>query len=131
MKVKQAREVARRWMIEEGSGIAGFCGAYTAGSTNWLPEDAELPTAADLDIMVVVAGENQAGWRSKFVYHDTLVEVSYLGGDQLQSTSAEVRRRCAEIERMLPRVCALADEIMDQMAKSRVIDAAADLIPRR
>jgi hypothetical protein len=27
MKVKQAREVARRWMIEEGSGIAGFCGA--------------------------------------------------------------------------------------------------------
>ena len=85
MKVKQAREAARQWMVEEGSGIPGFCGAYTAGSTNWLPDDADLTTASDLDIMVALADQDQAGRRGKFIYHDTLLEVSYLRNDQFQS----------------------------------------------
>lgn len=85
MTVKQAREAARQWMVEEASGIPGFCGAYTAGSTNWLPDDADLTTASDLDIMVVLADQNQAGRRGKFIYHDTLLEVSYLRKDQFQS----------------------------------------------
>jgi hypothetical protein len=61
MKVKQAREAARRWMVEEASRIPGFCAAYTAGSTNWLPDDANLTASSDLDIMVVLADENQSG----------------------------------------------------------------------
>jgi len=85
MTVKQAREVARQWMVEEASGIPGFCGAYTAGSTNWLPDDADLTTASDLDIMVVLADQNQGGRRGKFIYHDTLLEVSYLRDDQFES----------------------------------------------
>jgi hypothetical protein len=85
MTVKQAREAARQWMVEEVSCIPGFCGAYTAGSTNWLPDDANLTTASDLDIMVVLADQNQAGRREKFIYHDTLLEVSYLRSDQFQS----------------------------------------------
>ncbi len=86
MTVKQAREAGRQWMVEEASGIPGFCGAYTAGSTNWLPDDADLTTVSDLDIMVVlVADHDQAGRRGKFTYHDTLLEVSYLRNDQLQS----------------------------------------------
>ncbi|PYT95774.1 MAG: hypothetical protein DMG38_26120 [Acidobacteria bacterium] len=64
MVVKQAREAARLWMVEEASGIRGFCGAYTAGSTNWLPDDADLTTASDLDIMVVLADQNQVGGRT-------------------------------------------------------------------
>jgi hypothetical protein len=83
MKVKQAREAARRWMVEEASRIPGFCAAYTAGSTNWLPDDANLTASSDLDIMVVLADENQSG-RRKFVYQNTLLEVSYLRSDQLQ-----------------------------------------------
>jgi hypothetical protein len=85
MKVKQAREAARQWMVEETSGIPGFCGAYTAGSTNWLPDDADLTEASDVDIMVVLAAKNRVGSRGKFFYHDTLLEVSYLGDDQFQS----------------------------------------------
>ena len=85
MTVKQAREAALRWMVEEGGSIPGFCGAYTAGSTNWLPEDAELSAASDLDIMVVVADENLAGRRRKFLYHDTLLEVTYLWNHRLRS----------------------------------------------
>jgi hypothetical protein len=83
MKLKQAREVALQWMVEEGGRIPGFCGAYAAGSTNWLPDTADLATGADLDIMVVLADHNQT--RHKFIYHDTLLEVSYLRKDQLQS----------------------------------------------
>jgi len=85
MRVKEARDAARRWVIAEASGVSGFCGAYTAGSTNWLPDDAELSTASDLDVMVVLADQNQTRRRHKFVYRDTLLEVSYLGNDQLQS----------------------------------------------
>jgi hypothetical protein len=85
MMVKQAREVARQWMVEEARGMPGFCGAYTAGSTNWLPDDADLTLASDLDIMVVLADQNQAGGRNKFIYHDILLEVSYLRKDQFQS----------------------------------------------
>ncbi|HEX4807730.1 MAG TPA: hypothetical protein VH325_02295 [Bryobacteraceae bacterium] len=85
MTVKQAREAARQWMVQEASNIPGFRGAYTAGSTNWLPDDAELTTASDLDIMVILADQNQAGRRGKFIYNNTLLEVSYLRNDQLQS----------------------------------------------
>jgi hypothetical protein len=85
MKVMQAREAARQWMVEEAGAIPGFRGAYTAGSTNWLPDDAELTAASDLDIMVVVADQNQGGKRGKFLYHGALLEVSYLGSDELQS----------------------------------------------
>src|SRR4029453_17407707 len=85
MTVNQAREAARQWMVEEASGIPGFCGAYTAGSTNWLPDGADLTTASDLDIMVVLAEQNQAGRRAKFIYHGALLEVSYLRNGQLQA----------------------------------------------
>lgn len=85
MRISQARDAARQWVIDEASGVSGFCGAYTAGSTNWLSDDAELTKASDLDIMVVLAGQNQTGRRRKFIYRDTLLEVSYLGRDQFQS----------------------------------------------
>ena len=86
MKVKQAREAARRWMVEEVRAVPGFCGAYTAGSTNWLPDDADLATTSDLDIIVVLAEhQNQAGKSGKFIYHDTLLEVSYLSKDQFHA----------------------------------------------
>jgi|SRR5215472_8452957 len=85
MRIKEARDAARRWVIEEASGVSGFCGEYAAGSTNWLSDDAELTTASDLDVMVVLADQNQTRRRHKFLYRETLLEVSYLGRDQLQS----------------------------------------------
>lgn len=72
-------------MEEEASGIPGFRAAYTAGSTNWLPGDAEMPRSSDLDIMIVLASSEQAGTRRKFVDQDTLLEVSYLGNEMFQS----------------------------------------------
>ncbi len=86
MTVKQAREAARHWVIEKADGIPGFCGAYTAGSTNWLPDDADLTATSDLDIMVVLADPNQADGRGKFIYRDILLEVSYLSSDRINSS---------------------------------------------
>jgi hypothetical protein len=86
MRVGQARQAARQWVIEEASAIPGFCGAYTAGSTNWLPDDADLTATSDLDIMIVLADRNQASRRGKFRYRGVLLEASYLRNDQLQSS---------------------------------------------
>jgi len=70
MRIGQARETARQWVIEEASAIPGFRGAYTAGSTNWLPEDASLGTTSDLDIMAVLTDPRQAGMRRKFRHRE-------------------------------------------------------------
>lgn len=83
--VKQAREAARQWMVEEASTMPGFRGAYTAGSTNWLTDDADLPATSDVDIMVVLAEPREVGGRHKFLYHGVLLEVSYLRQDQFRS----------------------------------------------
>lgn len=85
MLVKQAKAVARQWVIEEGSKIPNFSGAFYHGSTNWLPEDAALPATSDLDIMVVLADPNPPHKPGKFIYQDVMLEVSYLSSDQLQS----------------------------------------------
>src|ERR1700738_4756003 len=85
MRVGQARETARHWVIEEASGIPGFCGAYTAGSMNWLPDHADMTTTSDFDIMIVLTDPDQAARRGKFRYREVLLEVSYLRDDQLRS----------------------------------------------
>jgi hypothetical protein len=68
MRIGQARETARQWVIEEASAVPRFRGACTAGSTNWLPEDARLGTTSDLDIVVVLTDPRPAGMRRKFRY---------------------------------------------------------------
>jgi len=58
MRISQAREAARQWVMEQASRVSGFYGAYAAGSTNWLPDDVEQTTTSNLDIVVVVEGQN-------------------------------------------------------------------------
>lgn len=85
MKLSQVRELARRWVVEEASRIPGFQAAYTAGSTNWLPDGADLPATSDFDVMVVLQDPSQPSSRYKFRYAHALLEASYLGIDQLRS----------------------------------------------
>jgi len=80
--IRQAREAARRWIIEQAS-LPGFCGAYTAGSTNWIADDAELNATSDLDIMVLVADQTDAS-RNKFVFEGVLLDVTYLDRERFR-----------------------------------------------
>jgi hypothetical protein len=82
--LKHAKAAARQWVIAEGATIPGFAGAFYHGSTNWLPDDADLPATSDVDIMVVLADSEPPVKLGKFVYQDVLLEVSYLPQDQLQ-----------------------------------------------
>ena len=83
--VKHAKEVARRWVIEEASSTPGFSGAFYHGSTNWLLDDAPLPATSDVDVMVVLADPNPPDKPGKFIYRDVMLEVSYLPSDRLWS----------------------------------------------
>lgn len=85
MNVGQAKEIARQWAIEEASHLPGFCGAYRAGSTNWLPDDAELPATSDVDVWVVLSGSEPRDKAGKLVYQGVLLDVSYSQSDHLQS----------------------------------------------
>ncbi len=85
MLVKQAKAVARQWVVEEAGGIPGFCGAFYHGSTAWLPDDATQPATSDVDVMVVLADPNPPVKPGKFRYRGVLLEASYLLSDQLRS----------------------------------------------
>lgn len=84
MIVKDARDVARQWVIEQAGEVPGFCGAFYHGSSNWLPDDAILPATSDVDIMVVIDGTHLPNKLGTFVYKGALLEVSYMTSDQLQ-----------------------------------------------
>jgi hypothetical protein len=83
--VKEAKAVARQWVMEEASKTPGFTGAYYAGSIAWLPDDVTLPPSSDLDVMVVLADPNPADKLGKFVYQGALLEVTYLPGNLFQT----------------------------------------------
>ncbi len=85
MIVEHAKDAARRWVIEEAGNAPGFCGAFFHGSVNWLPNDAALPPSSDVDVIVVLAGDNPPGKLGKLTYRDVMLDVSYLASDQLQS----------------------------------------------
>ena len=85
MLVKEAKAIARRWVLTEVGAIPGFAGAFYHGSTGWLADDDELPPASDLDIMVALADPNPPLKPGKFIYRKVLLEISYLAQAELQS----------------------------------------------
>jgi hypothetical protein len=85
MLVKDAKEVARQWVIDEASSVPGFYGAYYAGSTTWLADNVVLPATSDLDIMVVLDDPTPKDKIGKFIYQNVLLEVTYLPREQVQS----------------------------------------------
>ncbi len=84
MLVKEAKDAARRWVLDEASKV-GFSGAFIHGSTNWLPEAVRLPATSDVDVMVVLDDPTPPLKPGKFMYDEVLLDVSYLSRDQLRS----------------------------------------------
>ena len=84
MLVSEAKETARRWVMEEGSQVPRVWGVFLHGSINWLPDDAAFPADSDLDIMLVLDEKDPGLKLGKFLYHDLLLEVSYIAKDAIQ-----------------------------------------------
>ena len=85
MIVKEAKEVARQWVIEEASKAPGFYGALYAGSTSWFPDDAAFPSTSDVDVWVVRADPDPPAKLGKLISRGVILDVSFLPDDQLQS----------------------------------------------
>lgn len=85
MLVKEAKALARQWVMAEATVMPGFAGAFTAGSIHWLPDNARLPATSDVDLWVVFADSTPREKLGKFAYQGVVLEVSYLALAQLQS----------------------------------------------
>lgn len=85
MRVKEAKAVARQWVMEEAGKLSGFYGACYAGSTNWLPDEAVLPVSSDVDLWVILENPNPPDKLGKFIYRGVMLEVTYLAGAQFQT----------------------------------------------
>jgi len=85
MRVGAARAAAGDWVRRYASQEPGFQGAYFSGSTIGMPDDAELPRASDVDVMLVTAAAEPPLKPGKFLYRDVLLEVTYLSSHQLAS----------------------------------------------
>ncbi|MEU9891778.1 hypothetical protein [Sphaerisporangium sp. NPDC051011] len=88
MKVRHARAVAARWVREHASTAPDFAGAFLSGSSVWLPEDAELPAASDIDVMVVTTAPRPPAKLGKFSWDGVLLEVTYLTWNEIPSAEA-------------------------------------------
>ncbi|TBL74607.1 hypothetical protein [Paenibacillus thalictri] len=82
MKVKDAREAAKMWVMEHASHKEGFKGAYFSGSSVHMPEDAELPAASDIDVMVITSETEPPLKLGKFTYQGVLLEITFLSWSQ-------------------------------------------------
>ena len=76
MIVKHAKAAARRWAIEEAGALPGFRGAFFHGSTTWLPDDAPLPAASDVDVMAVFAESGSRVKLGKVLYRGVILDPS-------------------------------------------------------
>lgn len=85
MLAKDAKAVARHWVMAEARCLPGFYGAFFHGSTNWLPDDAVLPRSSDVDIMVVLAVSPPTIKLGKLFYNGVLLDVSYVTRAELES----------------------------------------------
>jgi hypothetical protein len=84
----RAEEAARRWVIDEASQMPGFAGAFLAGSTNWLPENAPLPASSDVDVKVVLDTPTVPGEPQKLRYRGVVLDVSYAPCEDVRSAEA-------------------------------------------
>ncbi|WP_235917982.1 hypothetical protein [Paenibacillus lutrae] len=85
MQVGAARQAAEEWVLKHAAREAGFKGAYYSGSTVGLPDDAVLPPASDMDVMIVTNQAEPPVKLGKFLYGGALLEITYVSSNELSS----------------------------------------------
>jgi hypothetical protein len=87
MLVKQAKDIAQQWVLEESARSRAIQGAYLAGSVALLDDENPLPKTSDLDINVLYESGNKPADRTKFIHRDVLIEITPLSMAKLQPPS--------------------------------------------
>ncbi|MFE2086727.1 hypothetical protein [Streptomyces sp. NPDC059460] len=85
VKVGAERSAATRWVAEHARPEPGFRGAYFSGSTVGLPDDAELSPSSDVDIVVVLAGDEPPVKPGKLRFRGALLEITSVAWADLSS----------------------------------------------
>ena len=85
VNVRQAKDAARAWVAQEAAHLPGFAGAFFHGSIAWLPDDAPLPPASDVDVIVVRDAPGPQTKLGKLRSRDVILDVSALLDADLRS----------------------------------------------
>ena len=96
MTIREAKDIAKEWVLKEAVKIEGFDGAFYHGSINWLSDGDLLPLASDLDILIVLKASSSlppspgsltqpSDPAGKFIYRDLLLDVSFISREDLSS----------------------------------------------
>lgn len=88
MRVGAARAAAARWVAAHARPAPGYRGAYFSGSTVGRPDDAELPSSSDVDVVVVTAEDEPPAKPSKLRYEGVLLEITYVPWAELRDPAA-------------------------------------------
>lgn len=86
--IRRARDLAGEWITDEVHDIAGFHGAFLAGSAIWLPPEDTVVPASDVDVTIVLDTDRPPDKIGKFRYRDIMLDVSYMAAATLRSVDA-------------------------------------------
>ena len=90
LTVREAKALAAQWVRKEAGNLPGFYGAYFAGSTNWMLDDAPFPQTPDLDIKVVLDGPPPAKPLGNIFYGKVMLGIGYISRERLQSAETSL-----------------------------------------
>lgn len=82
MLIKDAKRLAREW-VERYAADHRILGAYFSGSVIEMEEEAVLPETSDVDINLVIDGEEPSEKPGKLMYQNVLLEASFIQKDSL------------------------------------------------
>lgn len=78
MLIKEAKALVHQWVADEVSHLPGFCGAFMAGSTNFLVDDDLMPPTSDIDVKIVLDVPELPTSYVKAAHADVVIESSYI-----------------------------------------------------
>lgn len=88
MLVKQAKAIARQWVIDEGSKTADYWGAFYIGDIAGQPDSAPFPATADVDVKLVVDCSAASPGVRRLVAQGVALEVSLIERARVDSAQA-------------------------------------------
>ena len=77
-KIEEARGHACGWLEQNSVQLAGFVGAYLAGSTAWADRKAEFRTGSDVDLFVVVNGPDLPKNVGKTLRNGVILDINFV-----------------------------------------------------